>query len=105
MAFGVGEDEALSPNTHLEGVTYPVTRETLVRTAADGGAPVEVINLFKSLPEDEYESKEDAMRDLSEAARRMAMHNSHEDDGADRDRRNIGRDLVEGAPEGMTRHP
>ena len=106
MAFGVGEDEALSPSTHLDGVNYPATRETLVRTAADGGAPVEVINLFKSLPAREYRSKEDVMRDFSEASRRMAMHNSQEDDeDVRRDRRNIGRDLVEGAPDGMTRHP
>ncbi|MDQ3265088.1 MAG: DUF2795 domain-containing protein [Myxococcota bacterium] len=104
MAFG--EDAALSPSTHLDGVTYPVTRDILVRTAADGGAPVEVINLFKSLPGREYRAKEDVMRDFAEAARRMAMHNSQEDDQAvRRDRRNLGRDLVEGAPDGMTRHP
>lgn len=105
MAFGVGEDEALSPSTHLDAVTYPVMRETLVRTAADNGAPVEVINFFKSLPSREYRTREDVLRDFAEAARRMAMGNSRADDDADRDRRNIGRDLVEGAPDGMTRHP
>jgi hypothetical protein len=105
MAFGVGEDEALSPNTHLDAVSYPVRRETLARTAADNGAPTEVINLFKSLPEEEYATKEDIQRDIAEAARRMVMGNSRVDDDAERDRRNIGRDMVEGAPDGMTRHP
>lgn len=106
MAFGRGEDAALSPSTHLDGVTYPATRDTLVAAAEDGGAPVEVINLFKSLPGREYRAKEDVMRDFAEAARRMAMHNSQEDDEeVRRDRRNIGRDLVENAPDGMTRHP
>ena len=67
---------------------------------------MEVINLFKSLPAREYRSKEDVMRDFSEASRRMAMHNSQEDDEEVlRDRRNIGRDLVEGRAPGGTRHP
>lgn len=106
MAFGMGEDEALSPSTHLDAVSYPVLRETLVATAADNGAPVEVINFFKSLPAREYRTREDVLRDFAEAARRMAMGNPRDDeDDALRDRRNIGRDLVEGAPDGMTRHP
>lgn len=106
MAFGMAEDPALSPNTHLDSVDYPVWRDQLVKTAADNGAPVDVINLFTSLPRARYESKEEVMRDLAEAARRFATGNiPQDDDDAIRDRRNIGRDAVEGAPEGMTRHP
>jgi hypothetical protein len=45
------------------------------------------------------------MRDLAEAARRFGRGGLRDDDGVDRDRRNIGRDLVENAPKGHTRHP
>ena len=107
MAFGIAEDPALSPSTHLDGVDYPVWRDQLVKIAADNGASADVINLFKCLPRAQYESKEEVMRDLAEAARRFAMGNMSRDDEDDaiRDRRNIGRDAVEGAGEGMTRHP
>ena len=92
MARTETEDPGRSPATQLEGVEYPVWRDTLVRTAADNGATVDVINLFKSLPQGKYESPEDVLRDFAEAARRMAMGGLKDDDGVDRDRRNLGRD-------------
>lgn len=103
MAFGIAEDPVLSPQEHLDAAEFPVWREVLVRIAADNGAPVDVINLFKSLPRGRYETKEDVQRDFAEAARRFALGNMdvHED-GADRDRRNLGRDLME---RGAVHHP
>lgn len=105
MAFGLGEDLSRSPVAQLDMMEFPIWREQLARQAAENGSDADVINLFKSLPQARYESKEAVQRDLAEAARRFAMGGSSEDDGAVRDRRNIGRDMVEGAPEGMTRHP
>lgn len=105
MAFGQGEDPSLSPAAQLDGVEFPIWREQLVRQAAENGGHADVINLFKSLPQARYESKDAVLRDLAEAARRFAMGGARDDDDALRDRRNIGKDMVEGAPEGMTRHP
>lgn len=105
MAFGVHEDPVLSVTTHLDAVDYPAWREQIVRAAEDGGAPADVINLLKSLPASRYESRIQAMRDLAEAARRFATGNLPADDDAVRDRRNLGRNAVEDAPDGMTRHP
>ncbi len=105
MAYGVAEDPALSIPTHLDAVDYPVWREQLVKAAADNGGSIDIINVFKSLPRSRYESKEEVMRDLAEAARRFANGGLRDDDGANRDRRNIGRDAVENAPDGHTRHP
>ncbi len=105
MAYGFAEDPALSITPHLDAVDYPVEREQLVAAAADSGAPPDVINLFKNLPSQEYSSREAVMRDLAEAARRSAQGGLRDDDGVNRDRRNIGRDLVEHAPDGQTRHP
>ncbi|GHG93492.1 DUF2795 domain-containing protein [Comamonas sp. JC664] len=105
MAYGLAEDPALSITPHLDAVEYPVEREQLVMAAADAGAPPDVINLFKCLPRPEYATREAVMRDLAEAARRSALGGLKDDDGVNRDRRNIGRDLVENAPDGQTRHP
>jgi hypothetical protein len=108
MAFGIAESPENNPTDHLDGVDYPVWREQLVKSAADGGASVDIINLFKSLPRTKYESKEEIQRDLAEAARRFGaglMGGEEPEDRAKRDRRNIGRDAVEGAQEPLTRHP
>jgi hypothetical protein len=105
MATTKTEDPGRSPAAQLDAVEFPAWRETLVRTAEDNGATPDVINLFKSLPQGKYESPEEVLRDFAEAARRMAMGGAEEDDGVERDRRNLGRDLVEGAPPGHTRHP
>lgn len=106
MAFGFGEDPALSVTTHLDAVDYPTWREQLVKAAMDNGATVDVINLLKCLPRGRYETKQEAQRDLAEAARRLAMGNLPPDEeGVIRDRRNIGRDAVEEAEPPHTRHP
>jgi hypothetical protein len=105
MAYGQAENPALSIPTHLDAVEYPVWRDQLVRTAEDNGADADVINVLKFLPRSQYESKEQVMRDLAEAARRFASGGLKDDDGVVRDRRNIGRDMVENAPPGHTRHP
>lgn len=104
MAHGIAEDPALSPATHLDEVEFPIWKEMLVKIAADNGASVDVINLFKSLPRNRYYSKEEVLRDFAEAARRFGMGNPGDDDPA-RDRRNLGRDAVENAPKGKVRHP
>jgi hypothetical protein len=106
MAFGFAENPAHSITPHLDSVDYPATREQIVAAAEDAGAFKDIINVLKSLPQEEYQSREDVMRDLAEAARRFALGGrNYDDDGVDRDRRNIGRDLVENAPDGNSRHP
>ena len=103
MAYGKAEDPSRSITPHLDGVEYPAKREELVEAAADNEAPVDIIN--KSLPQEEYMLRDHVLRDLAEAERRFAMNGLKDDDGVDRDRRNIGRDRIEGASEGETRHP
>jgi hypothetical protein len=99
MAYGKAEDPARSITPHLDGVTYPTTREELVLAAEDNGASVDIINVLKFLPKKDYMLREEVLRDLSEASRRFAMNGLKDDDGVDRDRRNIGRDRIEGASE------
>ena len=105
MAFGMAEDLAFSITPQLDAVDYPATSEEIVMAAEDNEASVDIINVLKSLPRYAYRSRDEVMRDLAEAARRFANGGSRSDDGVERDRRNIGRDLVEHAPEGHSRHP
>ena len=90
MAYGVAEDPGLSPATHLDAVEYPVWRDMLVQVAADNGASVDVINLFKCLPKGRYTSKDEVLRDFGEASRRSAV--SNQNPHPERDRSNLGRD-------------
>ena len=99
MARGIGEDPRRSPAATLAQVEFPATRADLVATAEDNEAPREVINFFKSLPKERYASQEEALRDFSEAERRMASGNA--DPRARRD--DIGRVAAEDAPD--PRHP
>jgi hypothetical protein len=106
MAFGLTEDPGINPSEQLDSVEYPVWREQLVKSAADNDGSPDVINLFKCLPKTRYDSKTEILRDFAEAARRLASgYPGAEDDGINRDRQNIGRDAVENAKEGHTRHP
>lgn len=93
MAYGVAEDPARSPATHLEGLDFPIDREQLVELAADNGAPTDVINLFAALPRAEYQSHDEVVRDFAEAARRFAIGLNEEDPL--RDRKNLGREHLE----------
>lgn len=99
------EDLGLPVGELLDTLEYPIDHEQLVRAAEDSTVSPDVINLFSALPRAQYSSKEEVLRDFAEAARRFGMWNVPPEDEAIRDRRNIGRDAVEGAPEGMTRHP
>ena len=101
--MGLQEDPARSVTPHIDAADFPISREDLVLIAEDDGAPHEIVNLFKSLPREEYDSREMVFRDLAEAARRMAMGTNKDDPY--RDRRNIGRDLVEDHPGPAGRHP
>jgi hypothetical protein len=101
MARGIGENPARSPAQHLQQVDYPATREDIVQTAADNDAPVEVINFFKSLPKDRYETYEEVLRDFAEAERRFGLSNFP--DGG-RTREDIGKAAVESS-DAPTRHP
>ena len=92
MARGIGEDPRRSPASHLAQVEYPASRDDLVETAEDNEAPPEVINFFKSLPQESYGSPEEVLRDFAEAERRFATGNVPDDRGR---RENIGKVAAE----------
>lgn len=104
MAYGQAEDPSRSVTPHIDAADFPISREDLALIAEDNSAPVEIINLLKSLPQEEYTSKEMVLRDLGEASRRAAVGPAYHDDET-RDRRNLARDRVEDHPGPSGRHP
>lgn len=102
MANGIGENRVRSPAYVAQLVDYPITRDDLVEAAGDAEAPLEVINFFKSLPADRYESYEQVLRDFAEAERRFADGAARHGQGHTRE--NLGRTSADDAP-GTKRHP
>src|SRR3954447_9682709 len=98
MARGIGENPNRSPASHLAQVEFPAARADIVETAEDNEAPVEVINFFKALPKERYDSAEEVLRDFAEAERRFAVGNTPDDRGR---RENIGKV----AAEDQSKHP
>ncbi len=103
MAHGIGEDPHESVWTYVHDADYPSTREELVDGAELDEAPAAVVNFLKSLPQDRYENALSVERDFAEAARRMALGQRADQLGPDR--RNIGRDLIEGPSARGVHHP
>jgi hypothetical protein len=44
---------------HLSGVDYPASRDDLVTTAQNDGAPDDVVEALRALPDREYDSPTD----------------------------------------------
>lgn len=51
--------------SYLEGVDYPTSKDSLVRTAREQGAPDNVISFLQELPDREYDSPVDVSRQAS----------------------------------------
>ncbi len=99
MAMGVGERPERSPAAILFEVDYPISRDDLVEAAGDAGAPVDVINFLRSLPDRTYQSRVEVEREFAEADARFGIFT-----GDVRHRGDIGNEAVEsGKP--PTRHP
>ena len=59
MSFDPDESQ-----NYLEGVDYPATKETLISTAQENGAPDEMIELIAGVPLGEFSGSEELMDHL-----------------------------------------
>ncbi len=48
--------------THLQGVSYPATKQELISIASERDAPVEMLDLLEWFPEQEYGSPNDVLK-------------------------------------------
>lgn len=99
MARGFGEPPERSPSAILSEVEYPISRDELARAAAEAGAPADAINFLHSLPDREYASPNDVLREFGEGSARFGLFSTDV-----RHRGDLGKEAVEtdAAP---TRHP
>ncbi len=52
---------------YLEGVDYPASKEDLINTAEDNGAPEELLDLLGTMDRPEFSSQEDVIAELRAA--------------------------------------
>ncbi len=74
MTRGLGGTAPANVQSYLKGVHYPSKKEDLVNTARHNGAPKEIVEVLRKLPEDEFGGPQDVMKaygDLDEEERRQ----------------------------------
>jgi hypothetical protein len=49
---------------HLKGVSYPASRDDLVRAAQDNGAPQEIVERLRGMGRDEFSGPDQVMAEL-----------------------------------------
>ncbi|HVM45944.1 MAG TPA: DUF2795 domain-containing protein, partial [Candidatus Thermoplasmatota archaeon] len=54
MARGVGGESPSNVQKHLNGVSYPATKEDILRAARDNDAPQEIMSFLEGMEREEY---------------------------------------------------
>jgi hypothetical protein len=49
---------------HLKGMDYPASRDELVQAAEGNGAPDDIVEALRGMPEQEYDGPDDVMEAL-----------------------------------------
>jgi hypothetical protein len=66
MTRGVGGTSPANVQTHLKGAQYPATKEDLISTAKQNGAPKEIMDILERMTEEEFGGPQDVMKAYSE---------------------------------------
>jgi hypothetical protein len=66
MTRGLGGTSPANVQNFLKGSHYPARKEDLVATAKHNGAPKEILDILKGLPEDEFGGPQDVMKAYGE---------------------------------------
>ncbi len=62
MARGVGGQSPANLEKFLKGVHYPAQKNDLVSTARDNGAPSELMDILRQMPEQQFGGPQDVMK-------------------------------------------
>ena len=62
MARGVGGQSPSNVQNFLKGVSYPATKEDLVKAARQNGAPKEVMEVIQGLGERDFGGPQEVMK-------------------------------------------
>ncbi len=66
MTRGLGGISPANVQNHLKGVHYPARKDDLIATAKRNGAPKEILDIVKGLPEEEFGGPQDVMKAYGE---------------------------------------
>lgn len=66
MIRGLGGRSPANISHSLKGIDFPADRDDLVRHAQEQGAPAEVLDVLKQLPEEKYENMAEVMSGVGE---------------------------------------
>lgn len=66
MTRGLGGRSPANISHSLKGIDFPADRDDLVRHAQEQGAPAEVLDVLKQLPEEKYENMAEVMSGVGE---------------------------------------
>lgn len=62
MTRGVGGESPANVEKHLKGVSYPASKQDLIKAAERNEAPSEIIEVLEELPRDEFNGPQDVMK-------------------------------------------
>ena len=62
MARGVGGQSPSNVQSYLAGVSYPASKDDLVRTARENGAPQDIIGIIEGFEMDEFGGPQEVMK-------------------------------------------
>lgn len=62
MTRGLGGKAPANVQSYLKGASYPASKQDLVSVAQSNGAPGEIIDVIRSLEQDEFGGPQDVMK-------------------------------------------
>jgi hypothetical protein len=76
MTRGMGGHSPSNIAHHLQGINFPAAKRDLLRQARDNGAAQDIMDVLHAMPDQEYESAADVVKEIGQA--------EHRGDGAER---------------------
>ena len=65
MARGVGGQSPSNVQSYLAGVSYPATKQELVKTARQNDAPGDILQILEAFQEEKFGGPQDVMKAYS----------------------------------------
>jgi len=61
MTRGVGGSSPANVSSYLKGIDYPASRDQVATHAEENGADAQVLDIIRSMPDQQYENMADVM--------------------------------------------
>ena len=74
MARGVGGQSPSNVQSFLKGVSYPASKDDLLKAAKKNGAPEEIVDILNGLTTDDFGGPQDMMKGYGEEMQEQRDH-------------------------------